>query len=252
MANVPTTSWAESSPAGSDLMSTVDNRIREMKTQVREVIGVDHDFPSSGQATDNGQHLRVTLQEQADLGTGAVGTTILGNQTVSGKGELVYTDEDNNDVQITSGGKIYAPALAGVYPAANVAALATMMNLIYPVGYVVTLGVSTNPATLFGIGTWTAIAGKVIVGINAGDAEFDTLDETGGAKTVTLTAAQSGVPAHTHTFNVYETEGAGSLAVNGTGFVGTDTTNANVAANAAEAHTNLQPYIVKYVWQRTA
>ena len=96
----PTTAWDESKPAGSRIIKLGDNDIREFKTQVREVVGVDHDFPSSGSATDNGQHLRCTLQEQADLGTGAEGTTILGNQTVSGKGELVYTDEDDNDVQL--------------------------------------------------------------------------------------------------------------------------------------------------------
>ncbi len=40
----------------------------------------------------------------------------------------------------------------------------TIMQAMMPVGFVVTLGVSTNPATLFGFGTWTAITGKVIVG----------------------------------------------------------------------------------------
>ncbi len=63
MANVPTVSWSESTPAGSDDVSAGDNRIRELKTQVREIINVDHDFPSSGQAADNGQHKQVTLQE---------------------------------------------------------------------------------------------------------------------------------------------------------------------------------------------
>jgi hypothetical protein len=106
MPNIPSTSWNESSPAGSDLMSTIDNRARELKTQIREVVGVDHDFPSSGQATDNGQHLRVTLQEQADLGSGAVGTTILGSQTINNIGELVYTTEDDEDIQITKADKI--------------------------------------------------------------------------------------------------------------------------------------------------
>lgn len=106
MANVPTTAWSELTPAGSDNVSAGDNRIREMKTQIREVIDVDHDFPSSGQAADVGQHKKVTLQEQANLGTGAVNATILGSQTVNGKGELVYTDEDDNDIQLTSGGKL--------------------------------------------------------------------------------------------------------------------------------------------------
>lgn len=245
--SVPTVSWSETTPAGSDNINAGDNRIREMKTQIREVIDVDHDFPSSGQAADVGQHKRVTLQEQADLGTGAEGVPILGAQTVSGKAELVFTDEDDNDVQITKAG-VLKPSTSTV-----LADWSAIMNLVYPVGSVVTLGVSTNPGTLFGVGTWTAIEGKVIVGI-AGSGTFDTLDATGGAETVTLTAAQSGVPAHTHTTTVYDTDGVGNYfdASSGSGGTGTATVSANSAANASEAHTNLQPYIVKYVWQRTS
>jgi hypothetical protein len=242
MTLIPSQSWSEVSPAGSDNVSAGDNRIREMKTQIREVIDVDHDFPSSGQAADVGQHKKVTLQEQANLGTGAVNATILGSQTVNGKGELVYTDEDDNDVQITSGGTLY---------------MTDILNKIYPVGSVVTLGVSTNPGTLYGVGTWTAIEGKVIVGISdeAGDTAFNTLNKTGGTQTVTLTSAQSGLVAHTHTMNFSGTEtgtgfvNAGSVTTHADSSI-VGTTNANSAANAAEAHTNLQPYIVKYVWER--
>ena len=115
---------------------------------------------------------------------------------------------------------------------------------VYPVGIVVTLGVSTNPATLFGFGTWTAIAGKVIVGIDAGQTEFDTLDETGGEKTHTLTIDE--MPAHTHS--------NGATARNSTsndagGYAQVGTTG---STGGGQAHNNLQPYIVKYVWQRTA
>jgi hypothetical protein len=112
MADVPTVTWAEGNPAGSDSIREGDNRICEMKTQLREVIDVDHDFPSSGQDSDVGQHKQCTFQEQADLGTGAVNATILGSQTVDGKGELTYTDEDDNDVQITKAGKAYAGQVA--------------------------------------------------------------------------------------------------------------------------------------------
>ena len=245
--SVPTVLWSETTPAGSDNINAGDNRIRELKTQIREVIDVDHDFPSSGQAADNGQHKKVTLQEQADLGTGAVSATILGSQTVSGKGELVYTDEDDNDVPITSGGKLSVASLT------TVASISTIMNLIYPVGYVITLGVSTNPGTLLGIGTWTAIEGRVIVG-KAASGTFDTLDEELGAETVTLTGAQSGVAAHTHTVALSDSDGAlrqEGLGRTSTG-AGTQTTSAATPANAAEAHSNLQPSITKYVWQRTA
>ena len=67
----------------------------------------------------------------------------------------------------------------------------------FPVGSVFLAVVSTNPATLLGYGTWAAIAaGRMLVGLDSGDTDFDTVEETGGAKTVTLTSAQ--MPAHTH------------------------------------------------------
>lgn len=243
---VPTTSWSELTPAGSDQINAGDNRVRELKTQIREVVDVDHNFPSSGSSATTGFHNQITLIEAADIGSGASGLPILGAQTIDSKAELVFTTEGDVDIQMTKGDYPYYSAPE------NVAGMAGLLNLIYPIGFVVTLGVSTNPATLFGVGTWTAIAGKVIVGIDGTQTEFDTLNETGGAKTVTLTSAQSGLPAHTHGWNTGTVGGASNGAFHG----GTDSqslsTAANSAADAAEAHTNLQPYIVKYVWERTA
>ena len=106
MADIPTVALNENSPAGSDNIALGDNRIREYKTQNREILEVDHDYPSSGQSATAGQHKQVTLQEAADIGTGAEGVPILGAQTVSGKAELMFTDEDNNDIQISSNGKL--------------------------------------------------------------------------------------------------------------------------------------------------
>ena len=129
MANIPTDSWDETYPAGSTKISKGDDAQRQIKTQFREIISVDHDMESSGQGTDWGQHKQVTLQEQADLGTGAVNATILGSQTVSGKGELVYTDEDDNDVQITSSGYINTAGLnAGALPTGVTVASANIVN----------------------------------------------------------------------------------------------------------------------------
>ena len=238
MANVPTTSWDETSPAGSANINQGDNRIREMKGQIREVVGVDHDFPSSGQASDNGQHLQVTLQEQADLGTGAEGATILGSQTVGGKGELVYSDEDDNDIQLTKAGVAY-PSQSTVK-----ADWLTIMALVYPIGSVVTLGVTTNPGTLYGVGTWTAITGEVIVG-KAAAGTFNTLDGTGGAETIDS--------SHTHTGTtdgVTLNDGGGDDTA---GALDTKHTHDFTSDTGGSATLDiLQPYIVKYVWQRTS
>lgn len=67
----------------------------------------------------------------------------------------------------------------------------------FPVGSVFISVVSTNPATLLGYGTWVAFgAGRMMVGLDAGQTEFDTVRETGGAKTVTLDSTM--IPSHTH------------------------------------------------------
>lgn len=72
------------------------------------------------------------------------------------------------------------------------------LNLIYPVGSIYTSTDSTNPGTKFG-GTWTAYgAGQTLVGVDPGQTEFATVQQTGGQKTHTLTTAQ--MPNHTHTF----------------------------------------------------
>jgi hypothetical protein len=55
---------------------------------------------------------------------------------------------------------------------------------VWPVGSIFLSVVPTNPATLLGFGTWIAFAaGRVLAGIDAGDADFDSVEETGGAKT---------------------------------------------------------------------
>ena len=79
----------------------------------------------------------------------------------------------------------------------------------YVVGSVFLSVLPTNPATLLGCGTWTQIAqGRAIIGQDVGDTDFDTAEETGGAKTVAAAGTNSaptftgtpfsGVINHTH------------------------------------------------------
>ena len=126
------------------------------------------------------------------------------------------------------------------------AALQTMQT-IYPVGALYISTLSTNPATLLGFGTWAAFgAGRALVGLDAGQAEFDTVEETGGEKTHTLTEAE--MPAHTHSY--WAPTGGGS--VGGGGSITNVPSLSTGSTGDSGAHNNLQPYIVVYMWKRTA
>lgn len=76
-----------------------------------------------------------------------------------------------------------------------------MLKTIYPVGCIYMTASSENPSKTFGFGTWAQWgAGRVPVGIDAQDADFNAAEKAGGAKNITLTAAQSGIQNHRHTF----------------------------------------------------
>ena len=56
-----------------------------------------------------------------------------------------------------------------------------------PIGSIHVTVDPTNPATTLGYGTWSAFGtGRVLVGVDVGDADFDTVEETGGSKTATI------------------------------------------------------------------
>ena len=242
---IPATSWDETSPAGADQIALGDNRIREMKAQIREVVDVDHKFDSSGQSADMGKHNKVSLIEAADIGTGADGLPILGAQTIGGKAELVYTDEDDNDIQMTKdGGQFYGAPNA-------VANMSGIMNLIYPVGSIYcNSSDSTNPATLLGVGTWTAMVDEVLVGKNS-TGTFDTLGSVSeGEETHTLITSET--PAHTHTVPFGTSTAGSTLPQEGGANDSVSTTRTSSSVGGDGAHNNIQPSYVVYMWRRTA
>lgn len=76
-----------------------------------------------------------------------------------------------------------------------------LLEKVYPIGSIYMSVNSTNPSEYFG-GTWVAWgSGRVPVGVNSSDSNFSTVEKTGGASSVTLTADQSGIPAHNHGLN---------------------------------------------------
>lgn len=162
-----------------------------------------------------------------------------------------------------------------------------LLTNAYPVGALYVSVVSTNPSSLFGFGTWAAYgAGRAMVGYSSGETEFDAGEETGGAKTHALVTGElpshlhtvnpanttSGINsvAHTHTYTAYSSTQtynsgtnqtgvwSGTAAVN-TGAQSADHTHAvdiapfdSASAGSDTAHNNLQPYIVVYIFKRTA
>lgn len=152
----------------------------------------------------------------------------------------------------------------------NVVGASGTSSEAFPVGSVFISVVSTNPNTLLGYGTWSAIgSGRVLVGLNAGDPDFDTLEETGGAKTVTLSVAQ--MPSHTHVQDAhshaqrrnnvttgansgwttaFDTSSSSPVADVNTGTGSTTATNQSTGGDGS--HPNVQPYLVCMFWKRTA
>ena len=74
------------------------------------------------------------------------------------------------------------------------AQVSEVIQKFYPIGSLYLTTVSTNPKQLFGFGTWALWgSGRVPVGVSTGDSDFNTVEKTGGAKTVSA--------AHSHTVN---------------------------------------------------
>jgi microcystin-dependent protein len=111
------------------------------------------------------------------------------------------------------------------------AALFALIGVTYGAG---------NGSTTFGL---PPRAGRVAVGIDTTETEFDTLGKTGGAKTHTLTVAE--MPSHTHTIgNVPWTNSGPYGAANGSSHSFKVSSFPSAATGGSGAHNNLQPYLV--------
>lgn len=147
---------------------------------------------------------------------------------------------------------------------ATTAFVQTAMQALYPVGSIYTSTVSTNPATLFGFGTWVAYAaGLVLIGNGGGfsaGAIGGSADAVVVSHTHTATSTDSG---HTHTIGYtgnlfYSGGGGGSNTFWGAGTnQATNSGTANITTTVdsfgvSGTNANLQPYVVVYMWNRTA
>lgn len=140
----------------------------------------------------------------------------------------------------------------------------------YKIGKIIFDTTNTNPNTYLGFGTWVAWgAGRVPVGVDSGQTEFDGNEETGGSKTNVLVAGN--LPSLTGSIAFHNTVVATTLAsvggvfsagnVNsnkyfnqGAGTAGADSIGSANFNNggASTPVNNLQPYITVFMFKRTA
>lgn len=107
------------------------------------------------------------------------------------------------------------------------AALFALISTTYGVG---------DGATTFNVPN---LKGKVIVGYNSAETEFDALGETGGEKTHTLTVPE--IPSHSHSIGTVNLSGGWVAAQSSN--TAADHSYQSGSTGGGGAHNNLQPYI---------
>jgi hypothetical protein len=149
---------------------------------------------------------------------------------------------------------------------ATTAFVQTALQALYPIGSIYTATVSTNPATLFGFGTWTAYgAGRVLIGngggysagATGGSADAVVVSHTHTATSVvTDPSHQHNLPGNTSSGGINQTQiGVSNTSVNATSAsatTGITVATTNTSAGVSGTNANLQPYVVVYMWNRTA
>ena len=127
-------------------------------------------------------------------------------------------------------------------------------DLIYPIGSIYLSVNATNPSKYFG-GTWVAWGtGRVPVGVDTTQTEFNAVEKTGGSKYI---------QQHKHSFRVVkdqvtasdgELPKANDKAGRNSGWTSykTDSGVGSVTDVTTGNSGNLQPYITCYMWKRTA
>ena len=164
------------------------------------------------------------------------------NSSDTDKIDVDVSDSDNLNLKLTGGDK----------------GLRThILETIYPVGSIYTnAGVATNPGTLLGFGTWSAFgAGRVIVGVDSTDTDFDAVRETGGSKTDSHALTIAELPSHTHQTTLRgngEDENLDLPSASDNSDPSRTMTSGATGGGAAHSHDIVQPYITAYMWRRTA
>jgi hypothetical protein len=127
----------------------------------------------------------------------------------------------------------------------------SLVNLVYPIGAVYISVNSADPGTIWTGTTWVAFGeGRTLVGQGQGSGLTNrpTVEAVGGAETHTLT--ENEMPSHTHSY-INSNSSSRNTGQPGSDYVGTVGASTG-STGGDQAHNNMQPFIVTYMWKRTA
>lgn len=165
-----------------------------------------------------------------------------------------------------------------------VSAGAALLEQIFHVGAVYISASSQSPASRFGFGTWERIKGKMIVGVDENDTDYNAAGKTGGSKTHSHSNNLSINSAGSHTHEVShdnwgntqsasghlpepsvsgrlvtgsgkseQEENLESLAhANGSQSTSTSGAHTHTMSGGINSSSNVSPYISEYMWVRVA
>ena len=138
----------------------------------------------------------------------------------------------------------------------------SILDLVYPVGSIYMSINSTNPSTLFG-GTWVAWgSGRVPVGYNSSDSNFNASEKTGGSSTTQhrhdLASGYAYIETTGPDVNYIEENvnwtPTWKVTASSSGSASGSVSQATRLGGYSNYYTSstLQPYITCYMWKRTA
>ena len=178
--------------------------------------------------------------------------------------EAIKTGDLNNYVTKVKGKGLSSNDFTNAYKTILDSLTTTINNAIlesdkkkYPIGHEIYTKNSANPSTYMGFGTWELTSiGKMQVGIDTTDTDFDTVGKTGGSKTHTLTTNE--MPAHSHAQKISAIASDGTI--NGRADYDADSNTMKTfgqgitteETGGGQAFNIMPPYITVYIWERTA